>query len=200
MSTTYGYARVSTLGQSLEEQRDDLERYGVEPENLFEDKFTGRSMDRPGLEKLKGVVKKGDVIAVTKLDRLGRRTKDVLELIDWCRDKGVTLDIQNVGRLKPDEDDPTTRLLWTMLAAFADMERDLIVQRTQEGKAIARKDPNWREGRPRITTTHKDHKIVDYAASHSVKETAEMAGVSERTVYRIMRRVKEEREAARKEG
>ena len=199
MATTYGYARVSTMGQSLEEQREDLLRYAVKPENIFTDKFTGRSMDRPGLEKLKKVVKPGDVIAVTKLDRLGRRTKDVLDLIDWCRERGVTLDIQNVGRISPKDDDPTTRLLWTMLAAFADMERDLIVQRTQEGKAIARKDPNWREGRPRITTTSKDHKIVDYAANHSVNETAEMAGVSESTIYRVLRRVRAAREV-RKEG
>lgn len=198
MGVMYGYARVSTLGQSLEEQREALDAYGVKPERLYTDKLTGTTMARPGMKALKKVVKKGDVIAVTKLDRLGRRTKDVLTFIDWAMDKGVTLDIQNIGRLVPGDKDPNTKLLLTMIAAFAEMERDMIVTRTQEGKAIARKRPGYREGRPRKRVTDKDRRIVEYGASHSANEAAEMAGISRATYYRIKKRV--EAEAARKEG
>lgn len=198
MAKMFGYARVSTLGQSLEEQKDALMRYGVDPERIYSDKLTGTTMARPGMKALKAAVQKGDVIVTTKLDRLGRRTKDVLTFIDWAMDRGITLDIQNVGRLVPGDKDPNTKLLLTMIAAFAELERDMIVTRTQEGKAIARKRPGYREGRPRKRVTDKDRRIVEYGASHSANEAAEMAGISRATYYRIKKRV--EAEAARKEG
>lgn len=151
----YGYARVSTKGQardgnSLEEQTNQLVARGAE--KIFADSFTGTKRHRPELDRLLGVLTAGDTLIVTKLDRVARSTIQGIELITELRSKGVTVDILNMGVLN---DTPTGNLMMHIMLAFAEYDRDMIVQRTQEGKAIAREKPGWREGRKRKEVNRK---------------------------------------------
>jgi DNA invertase Pin-like site-specific DNA recombinase len=149
----YGYARVSTKGQakdgnSLEVQERLLKENGAT--EIYHDAFTGTKVDRPELNKLVSCLKDGDTLIVTKLDRLGRSLSKTSELITELIEKGVTVNILNLGVLN---NSSMNTLLRNVLLAFAQFERDMIVERTSEGKAICRETkPEWREGRKTIDT------------------------------------------------
>ncbi len=143
----YGYARVSTKGQDkygngLEVQEKQLRDNGADM--IFRESFTGTKKHRPELDKLLGVVKEGDTVVVTKLDRIARSTRDGLDIIDELLSKGVTINILNMGKF---DTSPAGKLMRTVFLAFAEFERDMIIQRTEEGKAVCRENPEWREGR-----------------------------------------------------
>ena len=145
----YGYARVSTKGQDkygngLEVQEKQLRENGAEV--ILCESYTGTKKHRPELDKLFGLLQEGDTVIVTKLDRIARSTRDGLDIIDELLAKGVSINILNMGKF---DDSPTGKLMRTIFFAFAEFERDMIVQRTSEGKEICRTDPNWREGRKR---------------------------------------------------
>jgi DNA invertase Pin-like site-specific DNA recombinase len=147
----YGYKRVSTTGQakdgnSLQDQENKLRENGAT--EIYCDAFTGTKTDRPELNKLVAKVKSGDTIVVTKIDRLGRSLSQTSELITKLLDKGVTINILNLGILS---NDSVNTLLRNVLLSFAQFERDMIIERTSEGKAIKRAtDPNYKEGRKMI--------------------------------------------------
>lgn len=148
-TTVYGYARVSTGGQarngnSLKEQETRLRTAGAE--KIYKDVFTGRRMDRPKLQELKGKLQSGDTLIVTKLDRLGRSVAQASSLITELLDAGVTINVLDLGIL---DNGSMSTLMRNILLAFAQFERDMIVERTQEGKAIARQREGYRDGRPR---------------------------------------------------
>ena len=147
----YGYARVSTKGQakdgnSLEAQEKILRENGAMV--IYHDAFTGTKVDRPELNKLVEMLKEGDILIVSKLDRLGRSLSKTSELITELLERGVTINILNLGVLS---NNSVNTLMRNVLLAFAQFERDMIVERTTEGKAICRETkPDWREGRERI--------------------------------------------------
>ena len=143
----YGYARVSTKGQAkdgngLESQEKLLRDNGAE--EIYKDSFTGMETDREELNKLVNKLQEGDTLIVCKLDRLGRSLSKTSQLINELLDKGVTINILNLGVLS---NDSVNTLLRNVLLAFAQFERDMIVERTQEGKEIARQQEGYREGR-----------------------------------------------------
>lgn len=144
----YGYARVSTAGQardgnSLEAQREALIEAGAEV--IFSDAFTGTKTERPEFQKMLAELKEGDIVIVTKLDRFARRALQGLTVLENLSQKGVVLHVLNMGLF---DNTPTGKLMRTMFLGFAEFERDMIVQRTTEGKAVAKaKNPEWREGR-----------------------------------------------------
>ena len=146
----YGYARVSTKGQakdgnSLEAQEKILRENGATV--IYHDAFTGTKVDRPKLNKLVEMLKDGDILIVSKLDRLGRSLSKTSELITELLERGVTINIVNLGVLS---NNSVNTLMRNVLLAFAQFERDMIVERTTEGKAICRETkPDWREGRER---------------------------------------------------
>ena len=144
----YGYARVSTKGQErdgngLEAQEKILRENGAAV--IYHDAFTGTKVDRPELNKLVEMLKDGDVLIVSKLDRLGRSLSKTSELITELLERGVTINILNLGVLS---NNSVNTLMRNVLLAFAQFERDMIVERTSEGKAIAREREGYREGRP----------------------------------------------------
>lgn len=147
----YGYARVSTRGQdkygnSLKDQIAKLKAAGCTV--IFSDSFTGTKMDRPEFNKLLEVVQPGDVVIITKLDRFARTASDGAKLIRKLVEMGVVVNVLNMGIA---DNTPMGKLMVTMLLAFAEFERDMIVERTAAGKAVKREnDPNWKEGRKRI--------------------------------------------------
>ena len=185
--TVYGYARVSTRGQDLHDQIEQLRNAGVKPENIFAEKFTGTKMKRPQFDKLLQVVKQGDTITATKLDRLARNTREALNVLDPLMDKGVKFHVLNMGML---DNSTIGKLVRTVLLAVADMERDMIVDRTQEGKRYDKKhNPNYREGRPKRQITPHYQAIYDYLQNHSYTETEKAFNVSRSTVYRIKKQI-----------
>lgn len=144
----YGYARVSTKGQardgnSLEDQERQLKEKGCV--EIFHDSFTGTKMVRPQFAELMGKLRAGDTLVVTKLDRFARNTAGGIETINMLLDRGVSVHILNMGLI---DDTPTGKLIVTVLLAFAEFERNMIVERTSAGKAVAKATkPGWREGR-----------------------------------------------------
>lgn len=144
----YGYARISTekqnlYGTSLDDQVAVLRSNGAE--QVYADHYTGTKMSRPEFDKLMGLLKDGDTLIVTKLDRLGRTSEGMIRLIKDLLARNITVKVLNMGTI---ENTPVGKMIVTFLAGFAEMERDLIVERTTAGRAYKRAtDPNYKEGR-----------------------------------------------------
>ena len=178
----YGYARVSTLGQtkgnSLEDQERQLKEAGAV--KIYKDSYTGTKIDRPSLSKLLAVMEAGDTFTVTKLDRIARSVKDGIEFFDSLIARGIKVNVLNIGVM---DDTPTGKLIRNVFLSFAEFERDMIVQRTMEGKAIARERADYREGRPRIEVDiSKEYKLVQ-RGDKTVIEACKDLGISRTTWY-----------------
>lgn len=188
--TKYGYARVSTLGQDLETQVETLIKAGCKETNIYAEKFTGtKTKQRKQLQALLDNLKQGDELIVTKLDRLGRKTADIIRLIDKLLANGIVVNVLNMGRL---DNSPSGKLMTTVVLAFAEFERDMIVQRTTEGKAYARKhNKDYKEGRPRRKITDRYKRVYEYKQTHTYKETELMSGLSRSTIQRIVKQIEE---------
>src|SRR5699024_12193545 len=109
---------------------------------IYTEKFTGTKMNRKEFNKLLGVLEEGDTLVVTKLDRYARSVRGGIEVIRQLFDKGVRVHVLNMGVI---ENTPTGRLIFNIMMSFAEFERDMIVERTQEGKMMAKQDPDFRE-------------------------------------------------------
>jgi DNA invertase Pin-like site-specific DNA recombinase len=180
----YGYARVSTKGQasngnSLEDQVNKLKSEGCE--TIYEEAFTGTKKDRPKFNDLLSLLKKGDTLVVTKLDRFARSTVDAINTVKVLFERGVKIHVLNMGLV---EDTPTGRLILTIMSGFAEFERDMIVERTQEGKAIAKQRDDYIEGRPRKHTKQQVQHALMLLENHSYKEVEAMTGINKRTLIR----------------
>lgn len=184
----YGYARVSTQGQaregnSLEKQEQDLRAAGAE--KIYMDAFTGKRMDRPELQKLLVEIQSGDTIIVTKLDRFARSIGAASELITDLIDKGITVQVLNVGIL---DNSSVSTLFRNMLLSFAQFERDMIIERTQEGRAIARQKEGYREGRKKKYTEKQLDHAMNLLNDSSYSEVASVTGISKSTLIRERKR------------
>ena len=187
----YGYARVSTAGQvsggnGLEAQINQLRAAGAE--EIYTDTFTGTTMDRPEFIKLRQVLQPGDTLIIAKLDRLGRSVSQASAIISELIEEGVTINVLNVGVLS---NDSVNKLMQNILLAFAQFERDMIVQRTQEGKAIAKQNPNYREGRPRKYSRVQMEHAMELLKTHSYTQVASLTGISRATLARERKRRKD---------
>ncbi len=175
----FGYARVSTEAQNLDRQLDALKRYGVDI--IYNEKMTGTKKDRPELTKLLDRITEGDTVVVESLSRLGRSTKDLIELTELFHTKGVHL-----VSLKESIDTSTStgKLLFTLMSAIAQFERDVIADRTREGLNAARARGR-KGGRPRINPDAVKKAIKLYnTGEYSIKEIEELTGVKKSTLYR----------------
>lgn len=180
----YGYARVSTKkqakdGNSLEAQTELLLANGAQ--QIVSDTFTGRRLDRPQLQALLARLEPGDVLLATKLDRVARSISQGSQLVSELMARGVTVHILNLGIL---DNSPASRLIRNVFFAFAEFERDLIVERTTEGKAIARLAPGYQEGRPRTYTDEDICYCLTLMQELSINTTAKVTGISRRTLQR----------------
>ena len=184
----YGYARVSTKGQakdgnSLEAQEKVLRENGAV--EIYADAFTGTKAHRPELDKLLEVINDGDKLIVTKLDRIARSATQGIELVNTLLSRGVTVHILNMGIM---DNTPTGKLIRTIMLAFAEFERDMIVERTQEGKAIAKQNPDFTEGRPKKFNQKQVNHALELLESHSYKEVEQLTGISKSTLIRARRK------------
>ena len=183
MKYGYGYARVSTRHQDLEGQLRQLEEERCD--KIFFEKITGTKSDRPEFQKLLQAIQTRDTLVVTKLDRFARSTQDALNTIKYLFEKGVRINVLNLGII---ENTSTGRLIFTIFSAFADFERDLIVERTQEGKEIAKQRPGFKEGRPKKFSKQQIELAMSLLDKHSYKEVEKMTGISISTLTRNKRR------------
>lgn len=180
----YGYARVSTQtqkkdGNSLEGQVQRLKEHGAE--KIYQDAFTGTKTHRPQLDILLNEIQSGDTLLVTKLDRIARSSSEGAALISALLDKGIIVHVLNMGII---DNTPTGKLTWQIFLAFAEFERDMIVERTTEGKAIARQNPSFKEGRPRKYSDAQINHAMELLKTHSKKQVSEMTGISTATLAR----------------
>lgn len=183
--TKYGYGRVSTMAQELEVQIEALQAEGCE--EIFTEKFTGTTTHRPVFDALLTQLKPGDTLVVTKLDRLARNTKEGIEVIEDLFARDVKVYVLNVGLL---ENTTMGRFFLTTLLAVAEMERNLIVERMQEGKAIAKQREDFREGRPKKYTKKQLDHAVSLLNDHSYKEVEALTNISVATLAREKRKRK----------
>lgn len=191
LPAVYGYARVSTVGQakrggSLEEQKQMLEKAGAD--NIFSDVFSGTKSSRPEFDRMMSELRPGDTLVVTKLDRLSRSLSDGSKLITELTDRGVKVNVLNLGML--DAETPNGRLMIHMLLAFAEFERDMIYERMQEGREAARKRPGYREGRPRMPKDRIDTAMELLNKGNSYAQVAKKTGISVSSIARERRRRK----------
>lgn len=180
----YGYARVSTLHQDLEAQLQALEKEGCQ--KIYSDKFTGTKTDRPQFTNLLQELKKGDTLVVTKLDRFARTTADGINTIKDLFERGIKVHVLNMGLI---EDTPTGRLILSVMLAFAEFERDMIVERTQEGKAFAKQRDDFREGRPNKFSKKQIGHALKLLETNSYKQVEEITGISKSTLIRAKKRL-----------
>ena len=180
----YGYCRVSTKGQakegnSLEGQETALREVGAKV--IYSDTFTGIKAHRPELDRLLSEIKTGDKLIVTKLDRIARSVTQGIELINSLLDKGVIVHILNMGIM---DNTPQGKLIRTIMLAFAEFERDLIIERTQEGKAIAKQKPDFTEGRPKKFGREQIELALSLLDENSYKQVEAKTGISKSTLIR----------------
>lgn len=176
----FGYARVSTQTQNLDRQLDALKSYGVTDDQLFVEKISGTEKERPELSKLQQFLRDGDLLVIESLSRLGRSTKDLLTIIDQFEKQGV-----KVVSIKEQIDTrtPTGMLLTTVLMALSQFERDIIIQRTQEGLSAARARGR-NGGRPPLKKVQIKQALALYdSRTMSVKEICSATKMSQSSLY-----------------
>lgn len=181
-SSTVGYARVSSIPQDTQLQRDALDE--LDCVRVFEDKISSRTKDRPGLLAALDYLRDGDTLCVWKLDRLGRSVKEVLTLADDLHERGIGLRILTgrlAGTYTPSGEG---KFFFTMMAAFAELERDMLRERTMAGLAAARAQGRV-GGRPVVMDADKRAAAnARLANGESPTQIAKALGVSRASVYR----------------
>jgi DNA invertase Pin-like site-specific DNA recombinase len=178
-----GYARVSTKGQNDDSQVDELTAHGVD--KLFIDKgVSGKHASRPELDKALAYLREGDVLVITRLSRAMRSLKDLLALAEDLRGRGVGL---VVLKQQIDTTTPQGRLVFHLLGALDEFQRELIVEGTLEGLAAARARGKTGGRKPKLTASQVSHARQLYAdGGKTVAEIAGLLGVSRQTVYRAL--------------
>lgn len=185
----YGYARVSTKGQardgnSLEVQTQLLKDAGAK--QIFYDSFTGTKVQRPEFDKLTSNLSSGDTLIVTKLDRFARSASQGSQMIESLINRGVTVHILNLGVM---DNTPTGKLIRNIMLSFAEFERDMIVERTQEGKAIAREKGIRVDGRPEKVVPHEEFERLRESQQNgevTVMQCCQKLGISRSKWYKMI--------------
>jgi DNA invertase Pin-like site-specific DNA recombinase len=181
-SQRLGYGRVSTQDQNLDAQRDALK--SASADKIFIEKITGTKASRPELDKLREQMRHGDTLVVTRLDRLGRSTKDLLAISSELEEKGVELEVleQNINTKTPEG-----KLFFTMIAAMAEFEHSMMVARTKDGLAAARARGRLGGRKPKLSEAQKKQVQTLYAARElTVREIAALFNITPPTVYRAL--------------
>ena len=183
-----GYARVSTGLQNLNLQEDQLNQYGCE--KIFSDHISGSKSKRPGLDKAIEFARSGDTIVVWRLDRLGRNMEDLITLVNELNERGVSFHSLEEN-ITMDKSSSTGQLLFHLFAAFAEFERNLILERSSAGRIAARARGRY-GGRPE-KLNQKDLNLLKtlYDNGTPIKTIAEQWHVSRTTIYRYLNKLED---------
>jgi DNA invertase Pin-like site-specific DNA recombinase len=179
--TIYGYARVSTSGQSLEAQLAELKAAGCG--KIFQEKLSGKNRNRPQFEHALKLLRPGDVLIITRLDRLARSSRDLLNVIKQITEAGATF-----RSLKDTWADTTTahgRLILTVLAGLAEFERELIVERTGEGRERALQQGVVFGRKPKLTPHQRREAIARREAGETLTDIARSYNVHHSMISRL---------------
>jgi DNA invertase Pin-like site-specific DNA recombinase len=179
--TTYGYARVSTRDQDVAGQVAELTAAGCA--KVYQEKISGAKSDRPELAKVIRRLEPGDVLIVTRLDRLARSTRDLLNLLQAVGERRAGF--KSLHDAWADTTTPHGRLMVTVLGGLAEFERALILARTDDGRKRA-KARGVRFGRPKVLTPHQRQEVAQRLADGAVQaDLARTYGVSQATISRL---------------
>lgn len=184
----YGYARVSTAaqcrdGNSLQDQITALEKCGCQ--TIVQEAFSGKTMHRPCFTELLGKLQEGDTLVVCKLDRFARTAIEGVQTVRELFERGVRVHVLNMGLI---ENTLTGNLILTVLLAFAEFERSQIIERTQTGKAVAKQDPNFKDGRPKKYTPQQIRLALELLhQGKTYRQITELTGISKSTLVRSRR-------------
>lgn len=183
-----GYARVSTGLQNLNLQEDRLNAYGCE--KIFSDHISGSKSKRPGLDKAVEFARSGDTIVVWRLDRLGRNMEDLITLVNKLNERGVSFHSLEEN-ITMDKSSSTGQLLFHLFAAFAEFERNLILERSSAGRIAARARGRY-GGRPE-KLNQRDLNLLKtlYDNGTPIKTIAEQWQVSRTTIYRYLNKLED---------
>jgi len=179
---TYGYARVSTDGQTLQARTDALHSAGCA--RIFAEKISGAYSDRPQLAKALSALSAGDCLVVCKLDRLARSTRDLLNTLDAVGKAGATF--RSLSDQWADTTTPHGRLMVTVLGGLAEFERHLILSRTAEGRTRAKANGVRFGRKPTLTGYQRAEALRRRAAGETLVEIARSFNVSHTTIARLM--------------
>lgn len=185
MMAKIGFARVSTRDQDLSQQLNLLETEGCKP--IFSGKHSGTSkVNEAKLSELVSYIRDGDVVVVTKLDRLGRSLKQILKTIELIHSKDATLRSLD-GAIDTSNNSPFAKATISLIGTFAQLERDLIVDRTSEGRQQAMAN-GIKFGRPPVLTVEKKMQVVkEYKSGRTMEDLANKYKVSRPTISRVVR-------------
>lgn len=184
MGELVGWARVSSVGQDLESQVQELEAAGCK--KIYQGKHSGKAeSNQAALDKMLAYIREGDTLVITKLDRLGRSLRQVLEVVDTLRAKGVTLKALHQP-IDTSADDPMNNAMLQLMAMFAEMERGFIVERLNAGKVAS---GNYGGRKPALADTDIQVIKARLQAGESKSALAREFGVSRATVLRAARSV-----------
>ena len=183
-----GFVRVSTLGQSYEEQIKQLEDVGCF--KIFTGKHSGtKNKNKERLDELLNFAREGDIIVITKLDRLGRSTSQILNLYEELESRGIGLKSLDGVIDTEKRNDPIDKIKFVLIAAFAEMERNLIKERTMEGR-LAKGDAG-KGGRPKkLSAKQEENLLADISKNYSINKLSKKYEVSRATISRYKKRVK----------
>lgn len=180
----YGYIRVSSKEQNLARQQVEMQKLNLA--YIFEEKASGKNVDRPELQKMLRILSEGDTVVVLSIDRLARNTKDLLELVDLFKKKGI-----NFISLKEniDTSTPTGMFIITILGALSELEREYIRERQRQGIAIAKRLKKYK-GRKQKKILNFDERVKMVKAGElSVEDASKLLGISRSTYYRRLKKL-----------
>lgn len=183
----YGYTRVSTRkqldGYGLDVQKKEiLEKY--HNAIIYEEQYTGSKLERPIFTHLLLQLKENDILVVSRLDRFARNTVEGIKVVEELFKRKISIHILNVGLL---EDTPMGRFFLTTMLAVAELERNMIIERTQTGKELARQNPNFKDGRPKKYTEEELEDAIRLLEIFSYSEVVRQTGISKSTLVRAMK-------------
>lgn len=183
-----GYARVSTIDQNTDLQIDALKQAGCE--KIFSDQMSGAIAERPGLIKMKEMLRRGDTLVIWRLDRLGRSLKDLIEWMVWLNEHGIILKSLQESI---DTNSATGKMIYGIFGVMAEFERNLNKERSEAGLAAARARGRV-GGRPEKLNNKKKEMAVSLylGQQHSIKEICELADISKPTLYKYVHEASKE--------
>lgn len=186
----YGYARVSTQDQNLDSQIENLTKYGVD--EIVKEKISGVSKQKPLLDELLPKITSDDTLIVTRMDRLGRNTVQLLQLVEQLRERNIHFVILNLGI---DTRTPTGKFFLTVMAAFSELDRETIKEKQRSGIKLAKQKGKYRGRVKKYTDKHQgmNHAIeLRKITDKTVKEICAITGVSQAAFYRKLREMEKD--------
>lgn len=187
----FGYARVSSFDQNLDSQIEQLRNANVD--QIVHEKVSGVQNQKEELQKLLNRLVKGDTLMVSRMDRLGRNTKQLLELIEELEERGIYLVILNLGI---DTRTPSGKFILTVMSAFSELDRTMIKEKQQAGIAIAKRKGKYKGKKQKFTLKHEGvrHAMELHETTNKpIKEICKITNISEATFYRRWREYKKQK-------